>query len=117
MSSEASFKCIFLHRVVPISKMYMFYLHSTFFFFFISVTVCFSVPVCASFVALMLFLPVCLPDGAAMRAGVQTGDRIIKVLCSLAAVCLNFLFQARHSSSRLPSCGQSAFLLSVLRCG
>lgn len=30
--------------------------------------------------------PPCLPDGAAMRAGVQTGDRIIKVSCSSASV-------------------------------
>lgn len=33
--------------------------------------------------------PLCLPDGAAMRAGVQTGDRIIKVLCSSASMYSN----------------------------
>lgn len=46
----------------------------------------------------MLFSPVCLPDGAAMRAGVQTGDRIIKVLRSFASmVYLNFLSQGQHT--------------------
>lgn len=73
--------------------------------------------VCTSFVALMLFLPVCLPDGAAMRAGVQTGDRIIKVLCSFASVCLHFLSQGQQTGWRLPSGGQSAFLLCLRSCG
>lgn len=60
----------------------------------------------------MLFSPVCLPDGAAMRAGVQTGDRIIKVLRSFASmVYLNFLSQGQHTGLRLPSGGQSTFLL------
>lgn len=67
-------------------------------YFFISFTAQFSGPVCTSFVALMLFSPVCLPDGAAMRAGVQTGDRIIKVLRSFASmVYLNFLSQGQHT--------------------
>lgn len=91
--------------------MYVYVLSSV--YFFIGGTGWFSVPVCASFISLMLFLPVCLPDGAAMRAGVQTGDRIIKVLRSFAAVCLNFLFQAQHRGLMLPSCGQSAFILCV----
>lgn len=35
------------------------------------------------------FSLLCWPDGAAMRAGVQTGDRIIKVLSSFASMSLN----------------------------
>lgn len=37
----------------------------------------------------MSLFALCLSDGAAMRAGVQTGDRIIKVLCSSAPLSVN----------------------------
>lgn len=56
---------------------------------------------------------VCFPDGAAMRAGVQTGDRIIKVLCSSAPLLKQPLSRSpvlsQYGVYRLPPCGHLVF--------
>lgn len=63
------------------------------------------------FIAFSVFVR--FPDGAAMRAGVQTGDRIIKVLCSSAAVLKQPVSRSAVLSQyrvyRLPPCGHLVF--------
>ena len=63
--------------------------------------------------------PLCLPDGAAMRAGVQTGDRIIKVLCSSTSLNCQlhcFLVQGQCRGCMLPPPGQLHYLLHSVVC-
>lgn len=85
--------------------------------------------VCLSFINLSILsyfitfsVFVRLPDGAAMRAGVQTGDRIIKVLCSSASVLKQPVSRSpvlsQHRVCRLPPCGHVVFptpLFSALK--
>lgn len=69
-----------------------------------------------SFHRLFFFFVLSLPDGAAMRAGVQTGDRIIKVACLPAAHSKphvsHFHLPNQCVVCRLPPCGRSVFFLS-----